>query len=447
MTTTIQLGLRVVARKHPASPHDGAAAPRTERVSTSIVAATVAGNAMEFYDFTTYAFFAVYIGKTFFPASTPLMSLLLSVAVFGVGFVTRPIGGVLIGAFADRAGRKPAMLLTIALITVGTLGLAVTPSYASIGIAAPIIVVLCRLVQGLALGGEVGPSTAFLIEIAPSGKRGLYGSWQLASQGVAALVAGIIGVLLTLSLSPEQMLAWGWRVPFVLGLLLIPVALYLRRRMPETLERNATPPVADTAAVTGIGSHAGAIVIAILLILGGTVSTYVANYMTTYAVTTLKLSPVIAMTATVIFGLTTLVGALLGGWLCDRHGRKPAMLWPRVALTLLTYPAFLLLTQHTSFFNLVCVTMLLAGLTGISGAASLVAVPELFPSHVRALGMSIAYAVGVSLFGGTTQFMVTWLIAATGNPAAPALYVVAASVVTLLGILAVRETGDKPLEA
>lgn len=444
MTTTTQQGLRAAALQHPASPRDGSSAPRTERVSRSVVAATVAGNAMEFYDFTTYAFFAVYIGKTFFPATTPIMSLLLSVAVFGVGFVTRPIGGVLIGAFADRVGRKPAMLLTIALITVGTLGLAVTPSYASIGIAAPIIVVLCRLVQGLALGGEVGPSTAFLIEIAPSNQRGLYGSWQLASQGVAALVAGVIGVLLTISLTPDQMLAWGWRVPFLLGLLLIPIALYLRRRMPETLAHGGDKPAAS-APRAGIGSHSRLIVLAVLVVMGGTVSTYVANYMTTYAVTTLKLSPVIAMTATVIFGLATLVGALLGGWLCDRHGRKPVMLWPRVALALLTYPAFMLLTQYTSFFTLVCVTTLLAGLTGISGAASLVAVPELFPSHVRALGMSIAYAVGVSIFGGSTQLIVTWLISATGNPAAPAIYVTITSVIAALAMLALRETGDKPL--
>ena len=445
MATTTQQGLRAAAPQYPASPRDGSSAPRTERVPTSIVAATVAGNAMEFYDFTTYAFFAVYIGNTFFPATTPLMSLLLSVAVFGVGFVTRPIGGVLIGAFADRAGRKPAMLLTIALITLGTLGLAATPSYASIGIAAPIIVVLCRLVQGLALGGEVGPSTAYLIEIAPAGKRGVYGSWQLASQGIAALVAGIVGVLLTLSLSPDQMQSWGWRVPFVMGLLLIPIAIYLRRHMPETLEHEAKRP-AGGATDTKIGQHAGSIVIATLVILGATVSTYVALYMTTYAITTLKLSPVIGMTATVIFGIATLFGSLLGGWLSDRYGRKPVMLWPRVALMLLVVPAFLLLTQHTSFFTLTCVTLLVAGLTAISGAASLVAIPELFPSHVRALGMSIAYAVGVAVFGGSTQFIVAWLIGVTGNPATPAWYVVGASVFTLGAILVMRETGDKPLE-
>jgi MFS family permease len=446
MSTTSD-DLRTAALQQAAADAYGATAAPAQRepVTRSIVAATVAGNAMEFYDFTTYAFFAVYIGKTFFPASTPLMSLLLSVAVFGVGFVTRPIGGVLIGAFADRAGRKPAMLLTIALITVGTLGLALTPSYASIGMAAPIIVVLCRLVQGLALGGEVGPSTAFLIEIAPDGQRGLYGSWQLASQGVAALVAGLIGVVLTIGLTPDEMLAWGWRVPFILGLALIPIAIYLRRRMPETLEAE-TPHAPGDAKREGIGAHTRVLLLGILVVMGGTVSTYVGNYMTTYAISTLKLSAVIGMTATVVFGLATLVFALIGGWLADRYGRKSIMVIPRVGLALLTYPAFMLLIEHTSFANLLLVTTLLGGLTAISGAASIVMVPELLPRHLRALGMSIAYAVGVSLFGGTTQFIITWLISATGNPAAPAWYVTITSIITVLAMLALPETGRKSLD-
>jgi MFS family permease len=400
---------------------------------------------MEFYDFSTYAFFAVYIGKTFFPSTSPLTSLLLSVAVFGVGFVTRPLGGILIGAFADRVGRKPAMLLTITLITVGTLGLAVTPSYASIGIAAPIIVVLCRLVQGLALGGEVGPSTAYLIEIAPLGRRGLYGSWQLASQGVASLAAGIVGVVLTLSLSPEQMLAWGWRIPFLLGLLLIPIAIFLRRSMPETLAHSPTRSVDQTP--VRIGNHTRSVVIAVLLILGTTVSTYAAIYMTTYAVTTLKLSATIAMSASIVFGVATWAGALLGGWLSDMYGRKPVMLWARVALFVLVYPAYMLLIEHTSVATLALATALLALLTGIGGAPMLVAIPELFPGHVRALGLSISYAFGVALFGGTAQLVITWLIKVPNNPAAPALYVLITSLIAIVGILLMRETGgDKELQ-
>lgn len=414
-------------------------------VPTRVVAATVAGNALEFYDFVTYAFFAVYIGKTFFPASTPLGSLLLSVAVFGVGFFARPVGGVLIGAYADRAGRRPAMLLTIALITIGTLGLALTPSYDSIGLAAPIIVVLCRLVQGLALGGEVGPSSAFLIESAPPARRGLYASWQLASQGAAGLVAGVMGLVLTHSLAPDEMLAWGWRVPFMVGLLLVPLALYLRHNMPETL--HAVPSQQINSGVVGLKRKRGLIGLAVLVVIGGTVSTYVGNFMTTYAITTLKMSPVLAMGATVVGGLCTLVFSLLGGWLCDRFGRKPTMFWPRVAAAVLTVPAFMLLVANPTATTLFAVSGFLAALTAVSGAASLVAIPELLPRGIRATGMSIAYAIGVSLFGGTTQLVITWLIGVTGNPAAPAWYVAGASVVTALAMRAMPESRDRALES
>lgn len=446
--TTPQQGLRAASLPLPARALDEqrGAVTRAEPVSRSVVAATVAGNAMEFYDFVTYAFFAVYIGRAFFPASTPFLSLLLSVAVFGVGFVTRPLGGVLIGAFADRVGRKPAMLLTIGLITVGTMGLALTPSYASIGVAAPIIVVLCRLVQGLALGGEVGPSTAFLIEISPAGRRGLYASWQLASQGASSLVAGVIGVVMTSSLTPDELQAWGWRVPFALGLLLIPIAIYLRRRMPETLEQGGERSAQASASQGAqLKAHSGLMVLVVLIVLGGTVSTYVALYMTTYAITTLKFPPTIAMAATVVFGLATLVFSLLGGWLSDRFGRKPVMLIPRIALGLLTYPAFVLLIEQKNTATLLGATTLLAAMTAISGAASTVVLPELLPRGVRALGMSITYAVGVSLFGGTTQVIITWLIGATGNPAAPAWYVAGTSVIAALAMAALPETRDKPL--
>lgn len=432
----------------PAAPGAAAApatnAPRTAGVPRRVVAATVAGNALEFYDFVTYAFFAVYIGKTFFPASTPLGSLLLSVAVFGVGFFARPLGGVLIGAFADRAGRRPAMLLTIALITAGTLGLALTPSYDSIGLAAPVIVVLCRLIQGLALGGEVGPSSAFLIESAPPTQRGLYASWQLASQGAAGLVAGAIGLVLTSSLTPAEMLAWGWRLPFMFGLLLVPLAVYLRHHMPETL--HDAPPQAINSGVTGLKRKRGLIGLAVLVVIGGTVSTYVGNFMTTYAITTLKMSPTLAMGATVVGGLSTLVFSLLGGWLCDRYGRKPTMFWPRLAAAVLTVPAFMLLVAQPSATTLFAVSGFLAALTAVSGAASLVAIPELLPRGIRATGMSIAYAVGVSLFGGTTQLVITWLIGVTGNPAAPAWYVAGASVITALAMLAMPESRDRALE-
>lgn len=430
----------VPAQRH-ASGIEAAAEP-ANRLTRRVVAATVAGNALEFYDFVTYAFFAVYIGKAFFPATSAAVSLLLSVAVFGVGFVSRPLGGILIGAYADRAGRKPAMLLTIALITVGTLGLALTPSFASIGMAAPVIVMLCRLVQGLALGGEVGPSSAFLIEISPAGKRGLYGSWQLASQGIASLVAGALGMALTSSLSPADLQDWGWRVPFACGLLLIPVAIYLRRSMPETLEAGAVsgaPAATAAQAPARLRDHRGLLSLAILVVLGGTVATYVGNYMTTYAITTLKMTPTIAMSATLVVGFATLVFSLAGGWLSDRYGRKPVMLVPRILSAVLVYPAFMFLAEHRTTAALLGVTGLLAALNALASAVSLVTIPELLPRGIRAVGMSIAYAVGVALFGGTTQFVITWLIAVTGNPAAPAWYVTATSIVCALATFALPE--------
>lgn len=417
--------------------------PTPSFVSRRVIAAVVAGNALEFYDFVTYSFFAVYIGKTFFPATAPLTSLLLAVAVFGVGFFSRPLGGLLIGAYADRAGRKPAMLLTIGLITIGTLGLALTPSYDSIGIAAPAIVVVCRLVQGLALGGEIGPSSAFLIEIAPPGRRGEYGSWQLASQGMALVAAGGLGVALTGALTPKELETWGWRVPFAVGLLLIPVAVYLRRRMPETSGHRTA--AGDTNRAASLRQHSRLIMLAGLVVLGGTVSTYVGMYMTTYAMTTLQFAPTAAMGATVVVGFATLLFALLGGWLSDRFGRKPVMLVPRVLAALLTYPAFMLLIEQRSTATLFAVTAFLAALTAISGAASLAAIPELLPREIRATGMSLAYAIGVALFGGTTQFAITWLIGATGNPAAPALYVAVTSVITVAAMSMLPEGRDKTL--
>ena len=426
------------------APGAGGAGTGARRVRMRTLAAAVAGNALEFYDFIAYAFFAVYIGKAFFPVATPMGSLMLSVAVFGVGFFARPAGGLLFGAIADRAGRRVAMLLTIMFITAGTLGLAVTPGYASIGLAAPIAVVAFRLVQGLALGGEVGPSTSYLVECAPAGKRGLYASWQLASQGIAALLAGLMGLGLSLALSPAQMQAWGWRVPFTAALLLIPVAIYLRQAMPETLSVEAIHP--SESGLAGLRRHRGVIALATLAIIGVTMSTYLNSYMTTYAMATLKMSAATAMGATVTVGVATFVAALFGGWLSDRLGRRPVMLWTRVLVALLTVPAFAMLAAWPGAVSLYAVSALLAVLTAIGGASLLTAIPELLPTGIRATGLSIAYAIGVSLFGGTTQFVVTWLLAETGNPLAPAWYVAAANLVTILAIQLLPESRHLKLQ-
>ncbi|MDR6890664.1 MULTISPECIES: MFS transporter [Variovorax] len=410
-------------------------------VPRGYAATAVLGNALEFYDFVTYAFFAVFIGQAFFPASSPSTSLLLSVAVFGVGFIARPLGGVLVGMYADRVGRRPAMLWTMWLITLSTLGLALTPSYAAIGLAAPAAVVAFRLLQGFAIGGGIGPTTAFLVESAPLGRRGLFASFQLASQGAAAFVAGVAGIAMHAITTPEQMASWGWRVPFLVGLVMIPVALYARRRLPETLLAPCAK--AGTWAGSELHLHRRTIVLSVFVVAGATVSTYVVNFMTTYAMTTLKLSTGGALSATLASGLATCVFALLGGWLSDRCGRKGVMVWPRAVAALITVPSFMLLVHWPSAVLLVLVASTLAALTALSAAGSFAAIPELLPAGVRATGLAIAYGLGVCIFGGSTQFVVAWLTEFMGSPLMPAWYVAGTSLVTLVAMMALPESNAR----
>lgn len=404
------------------------------------IGAAVACNVLEFFDFVAYAFFAAQIGRAFFPTREEGASLLLSVAVFGVGFVARPVGSVVIGRFADRAGRRPALYLTAVLMTCATLGLALTPAYAAIGVAAPIVFTALRLLQGFALGGDIGPSTAFLLEIAPPGRRASYVALQFVSQGLAGMLAAAIGLALFQVLDAAAMDAWGWRVPFACGLLLVPVALYLRIGMPETL----APSSSAAPVPVPVRWRAGHVILGIGAIAGGTVATYVASYMATYGTTVLHLSAVSGLHAALAVGFATIVGGIGGGWLADRFGRWPAMFWPRLAMALAVVPVFMVLASRRDPATLLAVAAALAFLTALNGGGVLTAICELFPSRQRAAGLAFVYSAGVSLFGGATQFLVTWLIGATGDPLAPAWCVVAASLVSLAAILRMPETRPAP---
>jgi MFS family permease len=410
-------------------------------ISPKAVAAAIAGNALEFYDFVLYAYFAIYIGQAFFPIAGEFGSLLASVATFGVGFFTRPLGSVLIGAFADRAGRKPALILTVALITLGTLGIAATPSYAAIGVAAPIIVVVCRLLQGLALGGEVGPATALLLEMAPRGKRAYYTSWQMASQGLAVAVGGLFGVITSASMSPQDLASWGWRLPFLFSLVLVPIAIYIRRGLPETLEHQGG---ASTVQIVGsiFKRQRRWVVLGVLMMMSAVVSSQFGNFMATYAIKALKLPPAVAQSSVLLAGLLTFAGALLAGWLCDRYGRKALMIVPRAALMLAIVPMIMWLHGAPTAGTLFVVVAVLATLTAMSGAAGLVAIPELIPTAIRSTTLSLVYAIAATVFGGTTQLVVTWLMAATGDPVSPAWYIVATSAISLGAMALLPETRD-----
>jgi MFS transporter, MHS family, citrate/tricarballylate:H+ symporter len=399
-------------------------------------AAIAVGNGLEFYDFVTYAFFAAQIGRTFFPSSTPGLSLLSSLATFGVGFLTRPLGAIVIGRFGDRAGRKPAMMLSLCLIGVAVTGLSLTPSYASIGTLAPVLVILFRLLQGFALGGEVGPSTAFLMEAAPPSRRGLYVSLQATSADAATLVAGVVGVILASTLDAGQLDAWGWRVAQLLGVCIIPFAFVLRRTLNETL---TAPAVADQGDI-GRTAYARVFLLGLMMLSAATTNNYVLEYMTTYASSTLGMPAAISFGATAVIGASGLVCDTLGGWLSDRVGRKPVMIIPWMLLIVAIYPAFWVLERLRTGAALLTVSAVLNGIQTLSSATIIVAVTESLPKRARSGSIALIYALAISVFGGSTQFLVAWIIHATGNPLAPAWYMLGAVAIGLIAMVRLPET-------
>jgi MHS family citrate/tricarballylate:H+ symporter-like MFS transporter len=402
------------------------------------VTAAVMGNALEFYDFTTYTIFAVDIGKAFFPVHSSFWSLFLSLATFGVGFITRPVGAVVVGMIADRRGRKPAMLLSFALMGAAILGLALTPSYAQIGLAAPLIVVAFRFIQGFALGGEVGPATAFLIEAAPLNKRGLLGSWQSASQSVSSLIGGAVGAIMATTLAPHLLETYGWRAAFLIGAAVLPFGLIIRRSLPETLHR---PDAAETDSNEGgLLAHVPILAFGLASILCFTTSTYVRLYMTTYATTTLHMQAAAAYGASVVNGAAGVVFTVLGGWLSDKYGRKPLMIIPLVAYLIVIYPAFWLMVRNHDAITLWTATGLISALGSMSTGAALIVLAEGLRKGLRSTGMGTVYAVAVALFGGVTQPLIAWIIHVTGNAMAPAFYLMITTVVGIAAMVLVRET-------
>jgi MFS family permease len=425
-----------------APPHAAAHPP----ISARQVAAAVAGNALEFYDFTVYATFASQIGQAFFPSKTPFVSLILTLITFGVGFIPRPLGAVIIGRWADKHGRRPAMVLSFSLMGVAILGLALTPSYAAIGPLAPILVLLWRLCQGFALGGEVGPTTAFLVEASPPLHRGLYGGWQGGSQNIANLVGAGVGLAFTTFAGVAALQAWGWRVAFLIGAVALPFGLLLRRTLPETLHRHE-PRTAAQADDTSLRAGTPVLLQGLGLIGASTISTYVFAYLTTYAFKTLHMPAGISLGATAVSGTCGLVAGLIGGALSDRFGRRPMMIWPRIVFLLATWPVFWLIVHFHNGPALLIGTAILTFSSALSTAAVFVAIAESLRKEVRVMGMGMVYAVAVAVFGGTTQPIIASLVEFTHDPLSVAWYTIAATAVGLVASFTMRETAHRQVAA
>ena len=415
---------------------NSAAAASTGYLPLSKVGAVGIGNALEFYDFLSFGLFSIQIGHTFFPASQTSHGLLYTLATFGVGFATRPLGGFILGAYGDRVGRKPAMMWSFALMGVAIFGLALTPGYAQIGIWAPILLVFFRLLQGFALGGEVGPSTAFLIEAAPPHRRGLYVGLQMATQDLAVLVAGIVGFLLTLLMTPAVLDAWGWRVAFLLGAAIVPFGLIIRKNLPETFSAHdhVGAPEKGPSEITRL------FVLGVLMLGASTIAYYGIEYINTYAQDTLHLSVKLAFGTTILLGVVMVITDVLCGFMTDRVGRKPIMIMASVAVVLVIIPAFAILNRFPSPPVIFAVTAILGILSALISGPALISVTESLPMAVRSGVLGTLYAIAMSAFGGTTQFVAKGLIELTGNPLAPAFYITGAMVIGIGAMLLVRET-------
>ena len=402
------------------------------------VAAASLGNALEFYDFVTYAYFAIQIGRTFFPSVSPFVSLMGSLAAFGAGFITRPIGAHVIGGYADRKGRKPAMLFSMTLMGAGILLLALTPGYATIGYAAPVIAVLARLMQGFALGGEVGSASAYLMESAHPLRRGWAISWQGGSQYIAASVGALVGLILSLVLSSAQLDAFGWRIALLLGASIVPAALLIRNSLPETLSLSETTEAGS--APVEIGTYLRPIICGFFAIASGTIATYIFHYMATFGQQQLKLSAAVSMAGELANDAAGLIAVMAGGLLSDRIGRRPVAIWAQLTFAVLIIPNFLWLTRAPGTVSFIGANIILSVFSAFWSGANYAAISESLPPHLRARVFALVYSLPVAIFGGTTQLVITWMLHVTGNPMSVAWYLTAVSLIGVFAVAGFRES-------
>lgn len=415
----------------------GTAKAGAEKNITRLIVATSIGNALEWYDITVYGYFAVYISKAFFPNDNQTTSLLLTFGTFGLAYLARPIGGLVLGASADRHGRKASLLISIVLMTLGTLAVALMPTYGTIGVLAPIAVIAARLVQGFSAGGEFGSSTAFLVEHRPD-QRGFIASWQFASQGLSNLLASTFGVVLTVWMAPADLSSWGWRIPFLFGILVGPAGIYIRNQ----LEDATAPPAAQTSPVREILLHQKSrVLLGIGALAISTAVNYLIVFMPTYVVKNFHLPPVTGYTATFVGGIMVTLLTPFAGMLSDRIGRTRHMIAANVLLLLSIFPVFLLITRDPTPAVIVFGVFWLSTLKSLYYGPLAALMSELLPAATRATGLGLGYNIGVTLFGGMGPATMTWLsgFALIGN-LAPGYYLTAVGILSLGTLLTIHAT-------
>jgi MHS family citrate/tricarballylate:H+ symporter-like MFS transporter len=410
----------------------------TRREKIGAVMRVASGNFLEMYDFIVYGYYATYIAKTFFPAGSDFASLMLSLMTFGVGYLMRPIGAVVLGAYIDRVGRRRGLIVTLGLMAIGTLTIAATPGYARIGLAAPLIIVAGRLVQGLSAGVELGGVSVYLAEIATPGHRGFYCSWQSASQQLAVVFTALLGLGLTINLTGDQMSAFGWRIPLVVGCLIIPIIFWLRKSLEEThaFQVMAHHPrrLADVSRV--LLANWLLVLTGMMLVAFTTTSFYlITTYTPTFGRQALHLASSQTFIVTLCVGLSNFVWLPLAGSLSDRIGRRPLLVLIPVLTIVLAYPVMRWLVTSPSFERLLAVELLFSFFFGVYNGAMVPFLTEIMPAAVRTAGFSLAYSLATAVFGGFTPAIATWLIERTGNKASPAVWLSAAAAVSLGGVL------------
>ena len=394
----------------------------------------VSGNFLEMFDFMVFGFYATAIAKTFFPSDSAFASLMLALATFGAGFLMRPLGAIFLGAYIDRHGRRKGLIITLALMAMGTVLIACVPGYSTLGVAAPLLVLLGRLLQGFSAGVELGGVSVYLAEIATPGRKGFFVSWQSASQQAAVVFAGLLGVGLNHWLSPAEMGEWGWRIPFLIGCMIVPVIFVIRKSMQETPEFEARKHHPTLREIVGsVGQNFGLVLGGMALVIMTTVSFYlITAYTPTFGKAELNLTDLQALLVTVCIGLSNFFWLPVMGSLSDKIGRKPLLLGSTILAILTAYPALSWLVANPSFSHLLMVELWLSFLYGSYNGAMVVALTEIMPIEVRTTGFSLAYSLATATFGGFTPAACTYLIHVLDNKAAPGLWLTGAAVLGLI---------------